>query len=134
MSTKSQIENTIKKILALNNKIRFVAIISDTGKIISCQLNPDKHSLLTKSREEKFCRDIIKRKMMRQEFDNNLGKVIAAQASLVTQWLEKYGIPYDELIFGKPNVDYFIDDKGFSFKNWEHTQDFLLTQQKNKNV
>ena len=75
MSTKSQIENTIKKILALNNKIRFVAIISDTGKIISCQLNPDKHSLLTKSREEKFCRDIIKRKMMRQEFDNNLGKV-----------------------------------------------------------
>ena len=66
--------------------------------------------------------------------NNNLGKVIAAQASLVTQWLEKYGIPYDELIFGKPNVDYFIDDKGFSFKNWEHTQDFLLTQQKNKNV
>ena len=25
--------------------------------------------------------------------------------------MEKFGVPYDKLIFGKPNADYYIDDK-----------------------
>lgn len=33
--------------------------------------------------------------------------------------LKKWGVFYDELIFGKPSYDYFIDDKNLSFnKNW----------------
>ena len=54
--------------------------------------------------------------------DNNLGRVIARQAGLVTRWLEKHNIPYDELLFGKPNVDYFIDDKGLKFTNWDDVE------------
>ena len=33
--------------------------------------------------------------------------------------LKKWGLSYDELIFGKPSYDIFIDDKNLSFeKNW----------------
>ena len=63
---------------------------------------------------------------------NNLGQVIAKQAAVVTNWLKKYDIPYDELLFGKPNVDYFIDDKGIGFTDWQSTTKFLIN--KNTNV
>lgn len=63
--------------------------------------------------------------------NNNLGMVIARQAKIVTSWLEKYNIPYDELLFGKPNVDYFIDDKGIGFDNWKKTKEFLLERKNN---
>ena len=33
--------------------------------------------------------------------------------------LKNWNVTYDELIFGKPSYDIFIDDKNFSFKkNW----------------
>jgi len=63
--------------------------------------------------------------------NDNLGQIIARQAGLVTRWLEKYDIPYDELLFGKPNVDYFIDDKGIGFQDWNTTKKFLLNQKNN---
>jgi len=63
--------------------------------------------------------------------NNNLGKVIARQAKIVTDWLSKYKIPYDELLFGKPNVDYFIDDKGIGFKDWIQTRKFLMEKKRN---
>jgi capsule biosynthesis phosphatase len=58
--------------------------------------------------------------------DNNLGRVIAKQADVTIQWLKKWDIPYDELLFGKPNVDVFVDDKGYRFENWAETEEFLL--------
>tara|TARA_R110000744_G_C19008790_1_gene522723 strand:+ start:185 stop:544 length:360 start_codon:yes stop_codon:yes gene_type:complete len=58
--------------------------------------------------------------------NNNVGKVIALQGLTTINWLNKYQIPYDELLFGKPNVDYFIDDKGIGFEDWPKTEKFLL--------
>lgn len=52
-------------------------------------------------------------------FNNNIGRITAVQAPIILEWLKKWGIPYDELIFGKPNADIFIDDKGFKFTNWK---------------
>jgi len=52
-------------------------------------------------------------------YNNNLGKILAVQAPIVIDWLKKYNIPYDELLFGKPHADYFIDDKGITFTNFE---------------
>ena len=75
MSTKVQLENVVSKVFKLNKRIRFVAIISDNGRILSSKMKPDKHSLLKQENEEKFCHDIIKRKKMRQEYDKSLGKV-----------------------------------------------------------
>ena len=65
--------------------------------------------------------------------NNNLGKVIARQANLVTEWLEKFNIPYDELLFGKPNVDYFIDDKGIPFTDWNDIYSTLKQKKEYKN-
>lgn len=52
-------------------------------------------------------------------YNNNVGKVIANQAPIVIDWLKKWEIPYDELHFGKPNADYFIDDKAIAFVDFE---------------
>ena len=67
--------SVISRIFKLNKKIRYVAIISDSGKILSSEMKLDKHSLLKQQSEEKFCSDVVKRKKMRQEFDKSLGKV-----------------------------------------------------------
>jgi hypothetical protein len=75
MAGKVEFERTISKIFKLNKKIRYIAIISDSGKILSSEMRLDKHSLLKRQNEEKFCKDVVKRKKMRQEFDKSLGKV-----------------------------------------------------------
>ena len=75
MVSKDQFETITFKIFKLNKKIRFVAIISDTGKILSSKMKSEKHSLLKHENEEKFCQDVAKRKKMRCEFDKSLGKV-----------------------------------------------------------
>ncbi len=60
-------------------------------------------------------------------YNNNLGKIIKHQAPIVIKWLEKWNIPYDELLFGKPNVDYFVDDKAVEFNDdWPEVAQFLL--------
>ncbi len=50
--------------------------------------------------------------------NNNVGKIIANQAPTVINWLEKYKIPYDELHFGKPVADFYVDDKGYKLDDW----------------
>jgi hypothetical protein len=75
MAEKTQLASTTSKIFKLNKKIRYIAIISDSGKIISSEMKLDKHSLLKQQNEEKFCKDVVKRKKMRREFDKSLGKV-----------------------------------------------------------
>ena len=75
MAEKTQLVSVISKIFKLNKKIRYIAIISDSGKIISSEMKLDKHSLLKQQNEEKFCKDVVKRKKMRSEFDKSLGKV-----------------------------------------------------------
>ena len=75
MAEKTQFTNVISRIFKLNKKIRYIAIISDSGKIISSEMKLDKHSLLKQQNEEKFCKDVVKRKKMRREFDKSLGKV-----------------------------------------------------------
>jgi capsule biosynthesis phosphatase len=67
--------------------------------------------------------------------DNNIGRIMARQGKIVIDWLDKYGVPYDELRFGKPHVDYFIDDKGIKFTNWDNVkQQLLQAEQETKNV
>ena len=50
--------------------------------------------------------------------DNNVGKVIARQGQNLFKWLAKHKIPYDEIWFGKPLADVYIDDKAEKFTNW----------------
>ena len=68
-------QDAINKIFKLNKKIRFVAIISDSVEVIKSEMKSSIHSLLGKSTEKKFCKDVSERKKMRQEFNKSLGKV-----------------------------------------------------------
>ena len=47
-------------------------------------------------------------------YQNNVGKVIKDIAFVTINTLEKFNIPYDELIFGKPIADIYIDDKALN--------------------
>ena len=62
MTEKVQLASVISRIFKLNKKIRYVAIISDSGKVLSSEMKLDKHSLLKQQNEEKFCKDVVKRK------------------------------------------------------------------------
>lgn len=37
---------------------------------------------------------------------------------LTREWLERYEIPYDDIIFDKPQGDLYVDDRAFKFTDW----------------
>ena len=53
--------------------------------------------------------------------DNNLGQITAIQGNVLLPWLNTHEVPYDEIWFGKPLADLYIDDKGTKFNNWKDT-------------
>lgn len=59
---------------------------------------------------------------------HNVGKALKNIGYITLEWLDKNGIEYDEIFFGKPNADVTIDDRVVRFNdNWEDmTEDFLL--------
>lgn len=59
-------------------------------------------------------------------YESNLGKIVANQSTILVNWLDKHDIPYDEIWFGKPLADYYIDDKGFKFTDWKNVSDEIL--------
>ncbi|MEM7475678.1 MAG: capsular biosynthesis protein [Planctomycetota bacterium] len=50
--------------------------------------------------------------------DGNVGKVVARQGATTLAWLERHGIGYDEIYFGKPHADVYLDDNAMRFENW----------------
>lgn len=49
----------------------------------------------------------------------NTSLVIAKVGKITLEWLEKYQVPYDEILFGKPWADVYIDDNAMRFSNWD---------------
>jgi hypothetical protein len=49
-------------------------------------------------------------------------------------WLEKYDIPYDEIFFGKPNADIYIDDKADIYYGWNDKKSLLDYDEKKINI
>ena len=45
------------------------------------------------------------------------------QYKVTLDWLERHGIPFDQLIMGKPIFDFFIDDRAIRHVTWEQTVD-----------
>lgn len=52
--------------------------------------------------------------------NGNIYEVIAKIGKITLKWLEKHQIPYDEIVFGKPWADIYIDDNAFRFNGWEN--------------
>jgi capsule biosynthesis phosphatase len=61
--------------------------------------------------------------------DGNLGKVMKNIGKLTLDWLEKHGIEYDEIYFGKPNAEVYIDDRALRFDRWEDMTDERLARE-----
>ena len=60
-------------------------------------------------------------------FSGNCGKVMADVGKLTFDTLHKFNIPYDEIYFGKPNADFYIDDLGVNcFDDLEKKLGFYL--------
>ena len=55
--------------------------------------------------------------------NGNVSKIVAKIGKITLDWLEKYQVPYDEIVFGKPWADVYIDDNGFRFKSWADIDD-----------
>ena len=53
-------------------------------------------------------------------------KVIAKIGKTTLEWLDKYNIPYDEIHFGKPNTDIYIDDRCVRFRAWQDITEEIL--------
>ena len=51
--------------------------------------------------------------------DGDVGKVVARIGQKTLNWLEKHQIPFDEIYFGKPWADIYIDDNALRFETWE---------------
>lgn len=60
---------------------------------------------------------------------HNVGKVLKSVGKVTLDWLEKYGIEYDEIFFGKPNADITIDDRSIRFKTWSAISEDLLAEE-----
>ena len=41
-----------------------------------------------------------------------------AEYELTDDWLKKNDIPFDQLILGKPQGDYWIDDRAIKYQSW----------------
>lgn len=53
--------------------------------------------------------------------NGDINKVIEDVGDLTKQWLKDHNVQYDELIFGKPNAVYYVDDKAMlpsTFLEW----------------
>ena len=50
--------------------------------------------------------------------EGNVGRVMKNVGRLTLNWLEEHGIEYDEMHFGKPNAELYIDDRAFRFTSW----------------
>ncbi|MBI3837572.1 MAG: capsular biosynthesis protein [Planctomycetia bacterium] len=50
--------------------------------------------------------------------DGNVGQAIARQGGVTFEWLARHGIEYDEIHFGKPHAQIYIDDNALRFESW----------------
>ncbi len=49
----------------------------------------------------------------------NMGSTGHNVGKTTFEWLDKNGIEYDEIFFGKPNADITIDDRCIRFEGWD---------------
>jgi capsule biosynthesis phosphatase len=49
----------------------------------------------------------------------NVGKVVARQGLTTLRWLDRHGVEFDEIWFGKPHCDVYLDDNAVRFVSWD---------------
>jgi len=87
----------VEKVINLDPKMRFTAIINSKGNVVEAIMKSGKTSLKSQKEEEHFCKQVAERRKMRKEFDKGLGKVryVHVEREKVTQmviYTKKYTI------------------------------------------
>lgn len=72
---------------------------------------------LTKKLKDEGHTIIIYTARKMNSFNGNIGLVNKNIAELTLSQLREWNIIYDEIYFGKPSADIYIDDKGYRFIN-----------------
>ena len=89
----------VEKIVNLDSKMRFAAIIDTKGNIRESIMRAGKTNLKSQREEEHFCRQVAQRRTMRNEFNKTLGKVryVHVEREKVSQMV----------VYSKRNIIYF---------------------------
>lgn len=59
---------------------------------------------------------------------SNVGQVMKSVGEITFEWLRRNGVEYDEIYFGKPNAEAYIDDRAIRFSGWDSITDTFLKQ------
>jgi capsule biosynthesis phosphatase len=70
---------------------------------------------------------IIHTARMMNTHEGNVGKVIKNVAKLTLDQLDFWGFEYDEIYFGKPNADIYVDDKALHVSGLSNLQNIINT-------
>ena len=101
MMTKKKVDllEVVQKIINLDPKMRFAALIDSKGNIREAIMKTGKTNLKTQKEEEHFCKQVAQRRAMWKEFDKSLGKVryVHVEREKVSQMV----------IYTKRNIVYF---------------------------
>lgn len=91
-----------------NGDISYADLLPLPGAVekIKCLKDAGHYIIINTARHMKTC-------------GSNVGLVNAKIAEITLEWLKKYDIMYDEIYFGKPWCDVYIDDNAYVFKGWE---------------
>ncbi len=101
MAAKKKVDllDIVQKIINLDPKMRFGAIIDSKGNIREAIMKTGKTNLKSQKEEEHFCKQVAQRRSMRKEFDRTLGKVryVHVEREKVSQMV----------VYSKRNIIYF---------------------------
>jgi len=101
MAAKKKVDllDIVQKIISLDPKMRFGAIIDSKGNIREAIMKTGKTNLKSQKEEEHFCKQVAQRRSMRKEFDRTLGKVryVHVEREKVSQMV----------VYSKRNIIYF---------------------------
>lgn len=92
-----RLQEAAEKIIGIDPKMRFVGIINLKGVIVEGIMKEGKTSLESQKESEHFCKQVAKRREMREEFNGSLGKVsyVHVEREKVTQmvvYTKKYTV------------------------------------------
>lgn len=61
--------------------------------------------------------------------EGNVGKVMKNVGKLTLDWLAEHGVEYDEIHFGKPNAELYIDDRALRFSDWSEITESIVRRE-----
>jgi len=99
------LDGTICEIKRPDQSYEDVAILPGAAETISALRAQGHYIIIQSARNMAAC-------------ESNLGKVMKNVGLVTLEWLQKHGVEYDEIYFGKPNAHVYIDDRALRFSAW----------------